>query len=209
LVLTREKDLELVVHQLHWLYELAVVADGANPRRLLPLPGPTGRLAPPEWRIDLLKRQRQVERSRWIALALGAFGVYVPEMIQPLRVLFTSSKYAGDERDEALVYLGLIGTAEVAPILVAAADTPPVANDEYLYSRGLFGLLLLDDVDVLAAQIRKALSHSDLNAYAYGLAGSRDPRGRVLLEEMEDHPDERIRTAVAKAFARPWMSDAE
>jgi hypothetical protein len=70
----------------------------------------------------------------------------------------------------------------------------------------LFGLLLLDDVDILASQIRKALPHSDLNTYAYGLAGSKSQRGRVLLEELKDDGNSRVRAAVEKALSIPWMS---
>ena len=45
IVLTRERGLQLVVHQRDWIYELAVIADGAKPRRDLPPPGPMGRKA--------------------------------------------------------------------------------------------------------------------------------------------------------------------
>jgi energy-coupling factor transporter ATP-binding protein EcfA2 len=209
LVLTREKNLDPVVHQFDWIYELARIADGEQPRRLVPNPGPTGRLTSVDWIKDLLNMNLPMIHSGWIAVTLGSFGVYVPEMVQPLRSLFTNEKHSKDKRDEALVYLGLIGTSEVISILIEAADTPRPEKDDYLYVRGLFGLLLLDNVDVLAEQIRKSLPHSDLNAYAYGLAGSRDPRGRVLLEQLRNHSNERIRTAVAKAFARPWMSATE
>jgi hypothetical protein len=209
LVLTRERGLEPVVHQFDWIYELAVIADGNAPRRLLPDPRPTGRRGSLDWMKDFLKTDLAPKVSARVAVTLGAFGVYVPEMVQPLRFLFNDYRTTNDERDEAVVYLGLIGTPEARQILAEAADTPPREKDDYLYLRGLFGLFLVDDVDVLAGQIRKALPHSDLNEYAFGLAGSRDPRGRALLEEMRNLPIERIRTAVAKAFGRPWMRAPE
>lgn len=200
-----------MVDQHDWIYALAVIADGASPRRDLPLPRPAGRPAPVGWLGDLLNAGLHPDYSCRVAQALGSFGVFVSEMVPPLRFLFTNRghRFGDADRDEALVYLGMIGTPEVVPILIEAADTPPGPdNDDYLYSRGLFGLLLLDDVDVLAEQIRKAPPHLDLNAYAYGLAGSRDPRGRVLLERLRHHSDERVRAAVARACAAPWMSGA-
>ena len=93
-------------------------------------------------------------------------------MVGPLEYTFQSPKYTNDDRDEALIYLGLIGTPEAIRLIIRAADTPPIdSDDEYLYERGLLGLLLIDNVDVLVEQIRKALPHSDLYAYAYGLIG--------------------------------------
>ncbi len=209
LVLTRENGVDLVAEQFDWIYELARVADGNLAHRLVPLPGPTGRLASVEWIRARLNTDLPMRDLASIAVTLGSFGVFVPEMIHPLRDRFLSKRQTEDARDEAVTYLGLIGGSEVASILIKAADTPPVEEDAYLYERGLLGLLLLDDIDVLAEQIRKALPHSDLNAYAYGLAGSRDPRGKVLLAQMRNDSSERIRRAVEKAFAVPWMSTDE
>jgi len=206
LILTREKGLDPVVHQFDWIYELARIADGEQPRRSLFGPAPTGRVVSTEWLQDLLKQPLPVKIAIRIAQALGSFGVYIPDMVDSLCYLFRGEEFDEDSRDEALVYLSLIGNSEVARTLIEAADTSPVGNDDYLYLRGLFGLLLLDNVDILSEQLRKDLGHSDLNAYAYGLAGSRDPRGRVLLEELSNDTNERVRTAVAKAFTRTWMA---
>ena len=93
----------------------------------------------------LLQEKRSRYLSARIALALGALEVYIPEMAVPLGFIFSQDRYVNDERDEALLYLGLVGTSDATSILVKAADTPPPTNEnDYLYARGLFGLLLLD-----------------------------------------------------------------
>jgi hypothetical protein len=204
-LLRKEKGLDLVTNQLNWIYELAVIADGSKPRYFLPVPKPTGRLASTAWIEALLKQGLPGDYSCSIALTLGAFGVFIPEMIPPLRFLFINSKYAVESRDAALIYLSLMGSSEVISMLIQAADTRQ-SEDDYLYSRGLFGLLLIDNVNVLAEQLYKASPHADLNAYAYGLAGSRDPQGRVLLQTMKNHSNERVRTAIENAFNSRWIS---
>ncbi|NJL40087.1 MAG: hypothetical protein HC899_27515 [Leptolyngbyaceae cyanobacterium SM1_4_3] len=205
ILLRKEKGLELVINQLNWISELAYIADGSKPRYFLPALKPTGRLASTTWIEALLKQGLPGHYSGSVALTLGAFGVFIPEMIPPLRFLFTNSKYALESRDAALIYLSLMGSSEIISMLIQAADTPE-SEDDYLYSRGLFGLLLIDNVNVLAEQLHKALPHADLNAYAYGLAGSRDPQGRVLLEKMKNHSNERVRTAIANALNSRWIS---
>jgi hypothetical protein len=203
-VITREKGLNLVVHQFDWIYELARIADGAVPRRELPSVGPTGRSVSVDWISMTLCSDAPDYYRRQIAACIGSFGIYSPDMVEPLGQMYKGAEYVEDDRDEAVLYLGLIGTPEAASIVTEGADTPPFEDDDYLYGRGIFGLLLLDDVDLIAKQIRKSMPHSDLKAYAYGLAGSRDPRGRLLLEELRTDPNQRIRDAVAAALARPW-----
>jgi Clp amino terminal domain, pathogenicity island component len=205
ILLRKEKGLDLVINQLNWTLELAYITDGAKPRYFLPVPRPTGRLASTAWMKALLEQGLPGHYSGSVALTLGAFSVLISEMIPPLQFLFTNSKYALESRDAALIYLSLMGSSEVVSMLIQAADTPQ-SEDDYLYSRGLFGLLLIDNVNVLAEQLYKALPHADLNAYAYGLAGSRDPQGRVLLEKMKNHSNERVRTAIANALNSRWIS---
>ncbi|NES21173.1 MAG: hypothetical protein F6K41_20150 [Symploca sp. SIO3E6] len=204
-LLRKEKGLDLVINQLDWIYELACIADGSKPRYFLPALKPTGRLASTTWLEALLKQGLPGDYSSSIALTLGAFGVFIPEMIPPLQFLFTNPKYADESRDGALIYLSLMGSSEFISILIKAADIPQ-SEDYYFYSRGLFGLLLIDNVNLLAEQLRKALPQADLNAYAYGLAGSRDPQGLVLLERMQNHSNERVRTAIKNALNSRWIS---
>jgi Flp pilus assembly protein TadD len=208
LIATRERGLDLVAQQFDWIHETAIIADGDAPRRDLRPRRPSGRSEDLEWMKALLVRELSPASAVHVALALGSLGVFVPTMIAPLRHAFVNEtgRYSMSTRDDALVYLALIEAREVTAILTDAADTPPAGEDDYLYCRGLFGLLLRDDVDVLAGQLRKALPHSDVNAYAFGLAGSRDARGRDRLDELKTHPEERVRRAVASAFARSWMT---
>jgi hypothetical protein len=117
MALSRERELQLVVHQRDWIYELAVIADGGKPRRELPPPGPTGRRTSVDWMKGLLKEKRADYVLGRIAQTLGAFGVYIPEMATPLEYVFTRDKYVDDERDEALLYLGLVGTKDATSIL--------------------------------------------------------------------------------------------
>jgi len=208
LVLTRERGVHPVVHQVDWIYELACIADGAKPRRDLPEPGPTYRRAPTNWMKGLLGGNLPPEKSCRMAQVLGAFGEYLPEMVEPLRFMLTSEKYTDEERDEALVYLALIRVPSVILTLIRAADSLPGAGNDYLQTRGVLGLLLMDDVESLLQQMRKDLPQGDLCAYAYGLASSRDPRGRAVLEQLRRNGTPQIRAIAGRAFARPWMSPA-
>ena len=201
-LLRKEKGLNLIINQLDWILELAYISDGAKPRYFLPAPKLTGRLASTAWIEALLKQGLPGDYSSSIALTLGAFGIFIPEMVPPLQFLFTNSKYALESRDAALIYLSLIGSPEVISMLIQAAN----CEDNYLNGRGLFGLLLIDNVNVLADQLHKALPYANLNAYAYGLAGSRDPQGRVFLEKMKNHSNERVRTAIENALNSRWIS---
>lgn len=206
LVLTRKKGLRLVPQQLDWIYELAVIADGEKARRELPRVAPAGENDTTiHWMRSLLDLNLPLINAARIAQALGALGYFGAEMVQPLKHLFGNKKFTFNERDEAMIYLSMIGTPEVVETLVEAADMLPSENGDYdAYSRGLFGLLLLDNVDVLTTQIYKALPHADLNAYAFGLAGSADPRGRDVLIYLKKHQDARIQQAAVLALEKKW-----
>lgn len=209
-LLRKEKGLDLIINQLNWIYELACIADGQKPRYFLPAPKVTGRLASTAWMETLLKQGLPGDYSCSIALTLGAFGVFIPEMAPPLKFLFINSKFRDEDRDAALIYLILMGCPEVITILIQAANMSESENSEsedyYLHSRGLFGLLFVDNVNVLEAQLHNASPHSELNAYAFGLAGSRDPQGRVLLETMKNHPNDKVRIAIGNALNSRWIS---
>jgi len=206
LALTRKNSLHLVPHQLDWIYELAVIADGGKARRELPRVARVGENeATIHWMKGLLHLGLPLKNAARIAQALGALGYFGAEMVQPLKYLFGNKKFTFNERDEALIYLSMIGTPEAVDTIVEAADMLPSENGDYdTYSRGLFGLLFLDNIDVLTRQIYKALSHSDLNAYAFGLAGSADPRGRDVLLHLKKHKDPRIQQAAVLALQKNW-----
>ncbi|MGI2909595.1 hypothetical protein [Tolypothrix sp. VBCCA 56010] len=207
LLLTKERGINPVYSEGDWMYEIAVIADGAKPRRQLLAPKPTGQLASVDWMKKFLGNEFPQEWSCWIAQALGALGVFVPEMIRPLTFLFTNAKYTEEDRNEALIYLAMIDVPQVLPVMVLAADLILKNNNhfgDYYPSRGLFGLLLLDNVNVLAEQMLKNPPDDFMLPYAYGLAGSRDPRGQAMLQQMRKHPNKNIRTAVEAALAAPW-----
>jgi hypothetical protein len=111
-----------------------------------------------------------------------------------------------DFRDESFIYLALIGDDYARQMMETSVDTLDMEDDQFLYLRGICGLLLIDDVDLLAKRIKKALPHEDLVAYAYGLAGSRDPRGEELLIEFEADANQRIASAARNALSRKWLS---
>jgi energy-coupling factor transporter ATP-binding protein EcfA2 len=207
LVLTRKSGLYLVPQQLDWIYELAVIADGGKARRALPRVARVGENdATIHWMRRLLNLNIPIKNASRIAQALGALGYFGAEMVKPLKYLFENKnrKSTSNERDEALIYLGMIGTPEVIDIIVEAADTPPYEKDDYAYSRGLFGLLLIDNVDAITRQMYKASPHADLNAYAFGLAGSADPRGRDVLLHLKKHQNARIQQAAVLALQKKW-----
>ena len=125
-------------------------------------------------------------------------------MVDHLWFGLTQERFDSDIRNEASIYLAFTGTPEAIQLLITAADTPYTGDESFLADRGLLGLILVDNVDVLAEQIRKAVPHSDLRAYAYCMASSSNPRGRLLLEQLEDDPNERIRSAVSAALSHAW-----
>jgi hypothetical protein len=214
LILSREGGVEITFEQRDWVYDLATVADGKMPRRSLEPPSASRDRAAVGWIEDALRTEPLTSSAaKRLAQALGAFGVFVEPIVEPLVEMFQRSEAWEPERSEAMFYLALEGSDRAVAALIEAANTDPEAgenakeasNSEFLYSRGLFGLLLLDDVDVLAGQIEKQMPHSDLNAYAFGLAGSRNPRGLEILSEFRTHEAPAVRKAAEAAWDR--MSD--
>lgn len=201
-----EKGLAPVPEQVDWIFEAATVADGHKPSRLYSQAEPTGGERHGSWMLERLDRLGPRARQN-VARAAGALGIWAPEMEEPLCDLFGDEKFHSEERDEAWLYLALRGGDLAREAFVRAADTPDTSDTgekttDYPYTRGLFGILVQDDVDLTRSQLVKALPHSDLDAYAYGLAGSRDPRGSEMLRELEEHPEPRVRAAVATALAK-------
>jgi hypothetical protein len=204
LVLTRESGVRPIADQVDWMYELAFIADGAKPRRGLQPPNVTGRRLSTSWMKHLLISTADADVRSRIAQTLGAFGDFIAELREPLRSLFLDPANSLDDRDEAMLYLAMSGVPGTSQILVQAADTVPVGKDDYLHTRGVLGLLLLDDIDILAQQLRKDLAHADPRPYAFGLAGSVDLRGRDYLEQLSKSGSRRSRDAVSKALSTVW-----
>jgi hypothetical protein len=205
LALNREDGVVPVSSQCDWIYQLARIADGDIPRRALPAVAPTGRTRSVDWLLGRLSADRGTWAASRIAAALGAFGIFRPEMAPALRAMLFSTRFDDNARSEAAVYLAMISTPEAVDALREAADTPPEGKEDLLYSRGLFGLLYVDNVDVLAGQIRKSLPHSDSSAYAAGLAGSQDPRGKSVLQQFLQDSNSSISRAAQKALKNPKL----
>ena len=122
-------------------------------------------------------------------------------MAPPLVEVFSDPTYSVHTRDEALLYLALEGGETAKSIILAAHATPPEDEDDYLFTRGLLGLMLLDDVDLLKHQIANSLEHFDIEALAACLVGSSDPKGKEIAERLTTHPTAKVRQAVAGARA--------
>lgn len=204
LALRKEAGLNLVFWQIDWIYQLAVVADGSQPISRLHNVQPTGRMETCDWMIKRLKSNLPLSQSCWIALTLGSLGVFIPEMIVPLTYILFNEQCHSKVRDEALVYLCLIGSATTASQLVEAADASASHEESYFHSRAFFGLLLIDNVDITAGQILKVPPYALLAGYTYGLAGSRNPRGRKILQQMANHSQPNIKTAAITALNKRW-----
>lgn len=203
LVLTRDARITPVCEQLDWVYQLAVIADGAAIRRELPTPTEPQASPAVDVLLGHLKSELSDDNKRRVALALGRFGVFVDSMSESLAATFLDETLQTSDRDEAMVYLAMTRTVRATNVFVNAADTGE-DYDDYLYARGLFGLIWMDQVGILASQLCKAMPQSDLNAYAFALAGSADFRGSEILFELTRHENERVRTAAEKALAKNW-----
>lgn len=206
LLFSRNANVIPVMSQYDWAYSIAVVADGGKARRDLPAPVPSEMGGTKEWLLSILESSKNPKILASTAMVLGSFGVFVPQMVPPLGDTFRDNSQPEEYRDEAWAYLAMIGDAAARDIIESAADESLAGGDDYLRFRGFLGLLLLDDVELLAKQIRKMQPDTDLFAYAYGMGGSRDPRGISLLQELREDPDERISNAAKKALAKPWAS---
>ncbi|MFZ1220254.1 MAG: TIR domain-containing protein [Chthoniobacterales bacterium] len=209
LLLTRQTGLIPVSMQRDWIYGLAVVADGGRPRRDFPEFMIFERAASYEWLTTLLESDHSQRSKSAAALALGSFGIFRPEMGEELWAVVRDSSRPLDFRDEAIIYLAWVGNAYSREMIERAARTAPDGEDDYLSTRGLFGLLLLDDVNLLAKQLRKAQSHVDLASYTYGLAGSRDPRGMERLLDFTADADPPLADALLATLLLEWMPRSE
>jgi len=205
--LNREDGVWFVSEQQDWVYNLAVIADGGESRRNLEEAKPVGKSRPIDRLLKNFPSDSTSTAAGRFALGLGDMGVFSPVMVPALEATVANRILPNDVRSHAALYLGMIGSADATAALVRLADTPP-QDDDIPYSRSLFALLYADDVDVLSGQIRKALPHSDINAYAYGLAGSRDPRGRNILESLASDANQKIRDAAQKALEHKILKPA-
>ncbi len=208
-VCTSEKP---VFAQADWIYQWAVVADGGKPQNHLPVPMPLDRLKDKVVLEYLISSDLPREAKRRVAIALGRIGYFIPQMVEPLLQIFQDDILAFDERDEALVYLVLIGGSQVISTLINGVNRPKDDSDKYGFPERCFlALIGMGDIDALSRELERGKENQiDINALAYALAGVANPQGRKVLEFLKNnHRQKEIRDAAANALSRSkqWNSN--
>jgi hypothetical protein len=201
-VCTSEKT---IFAQADWIYEWAVVADGAKPQRKLPKISPLNRPKDIEVMKNLVFSNLPIKAKRYAAIALGRLGCFIPEMIDPLLQVFQDNIYIPDERDEALVYLVFIGNSQVISTFIQEVNRRQNDEDKYydLSQRSFLALIGMGNVDALKQQLELGMKDQlDINALAYALAGVSNPQGRKVLESMKNHKEKEVRNAVINALSK-------
>jgi hypothetical protein len=191
-----------IFFQADWIYQWAVVADGAKPQRDLPKVACIDHSK----EIDVIKRliftnlPSKVKRSA--AVALGRLGFFIPEMVDSLLEIFKDETYLWEQRDEALVYLVFISNSQVISELIRGANQPENNTDKYgLRDRCFLALIGMGNVAVLKYQLEQ-LERNYISGYAYALAGVASPLGRQVLKSMINHQNKEIRNVVIDALCK-------
>lgn len=207
LLQSREQGVKPVYAQRDWIYHLAEIADGDRANASLPQPSATDWKGRPEAMTALLRKPPPAPYDEQIALTMGSLGILAPEMVEPLLRHFHGVHNFQNSRDEAMIYLGLlamrgINAAAILAAMIKASDTPPQGKDHYLYTRGMFGLIWINHVKAMGDQIRKALPHSDLRAYAYAIAGSKHETARAILSDLQRWPSPKVQNAATAGLQK-------
>ncbi|WP_373528337.1 HEAT repeat domain-containing protein [Nostoc sp.] len=198
-VCTPEKT---IFAQADWIYEWAVVADGSKPQRKLPKISHLNRPKDIEVMKNLIFSDLPIKAKRYVAIALGRLGCFLPEMIDPLLQVFQDDMCASDDRDEALVYLVFTGHSQAISALMYGVNRLKDDTDKYgLPERCFLALIGMGDVDALKQQIELGIKNQ-IDALAYALAGVTNPQGRKVLESMKNHREKEIRNAVINALRK-------
>ncbi|MBH8577065.1 hypothetical protein I8752_29605 [Nostocaceae cyanobacterium CENA369] len=191
-----------IFFQADWIYQWAVVADGAKPQRDLPKVACIDHSK----EIDVIKRliftnlPSKVKRNT--AVALGRLGFFIPEMVDSLLEIFKDETYLWEQRDEALVYLVFISNSKVISELIRGANQPENNTDKYgLRDRCFLALIGMGNVAVLKYQLDQ-LERTYISGYAYALAGVASPLGRQVLKSMINHQNKEIRNVVIDALRK-------
>lgn len=194
-----------VFRQEDWIMAWAKVADGVITNQELPEYNALGDNNEIEKIRTLLHTDIPNRAKAWAAIALGRLGYYEDSMIECLFEMFLDEIRSSIERDEALVYLVFTGGEKVARKLLEVARQKSEGTENYdTRERALLALMGLGNVSALREQLlHEEEDHMNRDAYAYALAGVRDPRGQVVLRELENHSDITISRSVKKALA--WL----
>lgn len=191
-----------VFAQQDWIYEWALVADGVRPHRQLPEfnPHPNDSIAVALRKM--LKAGIPARTNNWLAISMGRMGYFEELIIGPLFNIFEDPLKSATERDEALVYLVSCGGATVGRRLLELERSDIADTGTYsIKERALLGIIGVGDVTILREQLNYGHAElMNLSAYAYALAGVQDRKGREVLEELKDHPDQVVRDAVSKGI---------
>lgn len=206
LILSICNSKQTIFSQANWIYEWAVVADGAKPQRDLQKIVHVDNSR----EIDVIKQlifanlPSKVKKNA--AVALGRLGCFISEMTDPLLEIFRDDLYSWEQRDEALVYLVLISNSQVISELIRGVNQPGSNTDKYgLRDRCFLALIGMGNVAVLKYQLDLAQSADTrmyISGYAYALAGVASPLGKKVLESMTNHQDKEIRSAAIEALRK-------
>ncbi|MDJ0617298.1 MAG: hypothetical protein QNJ63_11225 [Calothrix sp. MO_192.B10] len=196
---------QTVFAQADWIYEWAIVADGVKPQKQLPVMMPLNRPQDIVVLKYLMRSDLPIEGKRSVAIALGRLGCFVEEMIEPLLKIFHDDMAAFKERDEALVYLAFIGNSKVVSQLGGEAQEP-FENDSNKYDlpgRCFLALMGIGNLKELEYRLIHSISEqSQINAYAYALAGIANSQGIEVLKSLKNHQKKQVRDAVNNALSR-------
>ena len=196
-----------------WIMEWAYVADGRKPHKELSVVIPPNRPRDVKILKSLIALDIPEKPKRWVAIAMGRLGGLISEMIEPLLQIFQDDFWVEEQRDEALLYLVLMGGNQIISSLTQIMKDP--TNDEGgimsknsksghdLRSRALLALIGIGDVKAFKYQLNLGEGEqANLDAYAYALAGVENPEGQKILENMKDHENNRVRDSVTRALSQ-------
>ncbi|WYL92480.1 MAG: hypothetical protein HEQ35_00170 [Gloeotrichia echinulata IR180] len=194
-----------VFSQANWIYEWAIVADGVKPQKQLPVMIPLNRPQDIVVLKYLIGSDLPIEGKRSVAIALGRLGCFLEEMIEPLLKIFHDDMATFKERDEALVYLAFIGNSKVISELGEEAQEP-FEKDTKKYDlpgRCFLALMGIGNLKELQYRLIHSISEqSQINAYAYALAGIANSQGIEVLKSLKNHQKKQVRDAVNDALSR-------
>ncbi len=196
---------QTVFAQADWIYEWAIIADGGKPQKQLPVMMPLNRPQDIVVLKYLINSDLPMVGKRSVAIALGRLGCFLEEMIEPLIEIFYDKVAAFKERDEALVYLTFIGNSKIISQLGEKAQEP-LGNDPKKYDlpgRCFLALMGIGNLKELEYRLIHSISEqSQINAYAYALAGIANSQGIEVLKSLKNHQKKQVRDAVNNALSR-------
>ena len=208
LLATMETPITQFVYGVDWIYEAAELADARRPRRewqkFPPRPEPRSIEQNEHVRKLLSRFQLQTDSAidqERIAIALARFGIVNESIIRVMGKAFTN---LSENRDEITIHLGLSGYESALEYFVPTLKYT-VKEDPY-ESRGLFGILMADNLRVLEQQFMAA-NPNICQELAYGIAGSKNrEEGLRILQQHATSKNLLIANAANKALQkrREW-----